>query len=498
MGSILSVPLNSYRRIAGRYVLAARLSGHTDAITCVSLSKDGSILASGGYDGIRLWDMKSYKEVSAPPQRMYNDAISAVAWMIPDDAYLTFCYASSLGMLVFCREGAGQHRRFEEVLARRLGSGTAITCVATGPSDRAAMRLATASRDGLVQAWVFTLPNRLENTFSLNFTNTIPIGLAFADNTRGDLLFFDLVAGRMHILNGRTGDVTSSKQLGGIIGHVAVNSRPAVMVIDSVSNGFALHEADTGKFLYNFPTPARARTLPRQVTFGEGGRVVVGGSDNGTVSIYDRRTASLLQTFKPTKGLVQTVHTHFAHETSTIIAASTALKSNNTIWVWTRRGGRAKKGNWRATIQKILKWAIQLLIMLAALGFMAQNTSSLNYVTTTADRMMENVRAWDYPSPPQTIANYAQAARYVIDDHIANFNIPPPKPFDANPAKPQAAKRPKDGKVTVVEGGKGARKANRNGKVKNGGGKGKSGSKGLAIWAADVEDAIGYEEDDPR
>lgn len=141
--------------------------------------------------------MKSYKEISAPPQRMYNDAISAVSWLIPSDAYLTFCYATSLGMLVFCRESAGQQRRFEEVLARRLGSGTAITCVATGTSDRAAMRLATASRDGLVQAWVFTLPNRLENTFSLNFTNTIPIGLAFAANPGGDILFFDLVAGRM-------------------------------------------------------------------------------------------------------------------------------------------------------------------------------------------------------------------------------------------------------------------------------------------------------------
>lgn len=89
---------------------------------------------------------------------------------------------------------------------------------------------------------------------------------------------------------------------------MAVSSRPALMVIDSVSNGFALHEVDTGTHIHNFPTPARARTLPRQVTFGEGGRVVVGGSDNGTVSIYDRRTASVLETFKLTKGLVQTVH----------------------------------------------------------------------------------------------------------------------------------------------------------------------------------------------
>ena len=80
------------------------------------------------------------------------------------------------------------------------------------------------------------------------------------------------------------------------------------MVIDSVSNGFALHEVNTGKYLYNFATPPRARTLPRQVTFGEEGKVVVGGSDNGSIAIYDRRTAAVLETFKPTKGLLQTVH----------------------------------------------------------------------------------------------------------------------------------------------------------------------------------------------
>ena len=143
--------------------------------------------------------MKLGREISAPPQRMYNDAISAIAWIIPDDAYLTLCYASSLGMLVFCREAAGQQQCFEEILAKRLGSGTAITCIATGASDRAATRLATASRDGLVQAWVFTLPNKLDNIFSLNFTNTIPIGLAFTGNAgeNQNILFFDLVNGNM-------------------------------------------------------------------------------------------------------------------------------------------------------------------------------------------------------------------------------------------------------------------------------------------------------------
>lgn len=86
---------------------------------------------------------------------------------------------------------------FEELLAKRLGSGVAITCLTCGASDRVSTRLATASRDGLVQSWVFTLSGRLENVFSCNFSGTIPIGLAFAENTACNVHFFDLVTGNM-------------------------------------------------------------------------------------------------------------------------------------------------------------------------------------------------------------------------------------------------------------------------------------------------------------
>lgn len=57
-----------------------------------------------GYDGLRLWDMSNRKEMAVPPQRMYNDAISVVAWVIPGDPCLTLCYGTSLEMLVFIRE----------------------------------------------------------------------------------------------------------------------------------------------------------------------------------------------------------------------------------------------------------------------------------------------------------------------------------------------------------------------------------------------------------
>jgi hypothetical protein len=49
-------------------------------------------------------------------------------------------------------------------------------------------------------------------------------------------------------------------------------------------------------------------SVPKQVVFGEEGKVVIGGSDNGLVYIFDRKTGQIIQTLRHTDvGLVQTI-----------------------------------------------------------------------------------------------------------------------------------------------------------------------------------------------
>lgn len=45
---MLNIPTTSFKRFTGRYVLEGKLRGHTDAINCLTLSKNGQVLASGG------------------------------------------------------------------------------------------------------------------------------------------------------------------------------------------------------------------------------------------------------------------------------------------------------------------------------------------------------------------------------------------------------------------------------------------------------------------
>ncbi|KAG2109490.1 hypothetical protein BD769DRAFT_1301006, partial [Suillus cothurnatus] len=57
-----------------------------------------------------------------------------------------------------------------------------------------------------------------------------------------------------------------------------------------------------------FVTAPPSISVPKQVAFGAKGRLVVGGSDNGLVYIFERKFGKLLETLHHSNaGLVQTI-----------------------------------------------------------------------------------------------------------------------------------------------------------------------------------------------
>ena len=82
------------------------------------------------------------------------------------------------------------------------------------------------------------------------------------------------------------------------------------MVIDNAQNGFTLYclegaaKGPIRTFLTNLPKI----WVPKQVAFGEECHIVVGGSDNGFVYIFEHKTGRLLETLQHAKSkLVQTI-----------------------------------------------------------------------------------------------------------------------------------------------------------------------------------------------
>jgi hypothetical protein len=80
------------------------------------------------------------------------------------------------------------------------------------------------------------------------------------------------------------------------------------IVIDNACNGFDAHQLENGTWKRTFPAGNPATKLPKQITYGEMGKVVVGGSDHGVVYVFDRATAATVQVLQHIdRCLVQTV-----------------------------------------------------------------------------------------------------------------------------------------------------------------------------------------------
>jgi hypothetical protein len=79
-------------------------------------------------------------------------------------------------------------------------------------------------------------------------------------------------------------------------GHAAVNQRRGVFVVDNATNGFTLYQLEGDEEpVQTFITPAPSVSVPKQVTFGAEGRLIIGGSDHGLAYVFERKSGKLLE-----------------------------------------------------------------------------------------------------------------------------------------------------------------------------------------------------------
>ncbi|KAF8579428.1 hypothetical protein K439DRAFT_1620548 [Ramaria rubella] len=252
-----------------RYKLIATLKGHQGAINSLALSMTGNVLASGG-DGVKLWDIQSKTQLTALKQNllargpMIQMNICAMAW-------LWVIWSSGLRILeimtygIYCSKG-----NFEEIMAKRLGMGCKLTCITHDPVCDVRPRIAIATHNSMVQVWKVNARGTLHSVFSVQLNGTVPRAVGFADAfnkdapnkefMNKDVLVFGLFKGNMHVLRGDDGKVMVTHELGSRIGSAAISNNRNQCIINNTTDGFDLYW---------------------QVTFGEDGKVIVGGSDHG-------------------------------------------------------------------------------------------------------------------------------------------------------------------------------------------------------------------------
>ena len=136
----------------------------------------------------------------------------------------TLCYGTGLGYVIFLRRSHVDVRaswspglvvepsanieqmHFQEICARRLGSGFEITCMAWDPtSSEANTRIAVGTRDKIVQVLTLNTNSQLQAVFSVRLDNTMPKSVAFGD--KECVYVFGLYDGNFIKLKGDDGAV---------------------------------------------------------------------------------------------------------------------------------------------------------------------------------------------------------------------------------------------------------------------------------------------------
>ncbi|KAI6132501.1 WD40-repeat-containing domain protein [Pisolithus croceorrhizus] len=274
-----------------KYTLDCRFSGHNDAILCLAVSDSGKTLASGGCDGLRLWDLEKKIELRRPSQtRNPQDPITCITWLTPKDDNKEFlCSGTGLGHLFLWKKCGYE---FEEILARRIGMGQEVMAISCNTSE-VGMRVYTATRDKRVQAWTLNSRYNLSSIFSVELPATVPRAVY---SHGADVIVFGMYNGEILWISSEFQTHSSRQRWHGSCnevyrkinvsispqpvsktswslsrGGVAVDPTHTFFVIDNAANGFSLHRMDDA------------------VVLAEEATMVVGGGEDGA-SVTDLAT----------------------------------------------------------------------------------------------------------------------------------------------------------------------------------------------------------------
>ncbi|KAJ7133861.1 WD40-repeat-containing domain protein [Mycena filopes] len=322
--------------MSSHYRRHGALPGHIGAVYSIVVTDDGRYLASGGYDGTRLWDLQTLSEIPRPAFAGARRSTTAITWTNRDDEPGEMLFYGTVAGFLICWRQANQG--FMEVYCRQLSQGAEITGI---DFDSQSNRLAVCNSKSVVQLYTLS-SNDLKKIFAVSVTNFVPRALRFGamrGNER-ELLAFGLHDGKIRSFT-TTSPIEEQVEfweIGGGIGDAVVDSRRGAICIDDLEFGAVLYRLDDHQRVKMFPIPTtRDDDLrPRQVRFLDESRTIAIGSDHGAVYVFDRRSGDVIDKLRlDGEDWAQTIATSDSHGIPTLFAASSGSDGgHNDIIIW--------------------------------------------------------------------------------------------------------------------------------------------------------------------
>ncbi|KAJ7776951.1 WD40-repeat-containing domain protein [Mycena maculata] len=347
------------------YVQHQGIARHPGSVLTLAVTENSTILASGGSQGTRLWNIADMSVIQRPSGASVRGATLVVIWARQADEAHDVLYAGTQNGYFFCwRQEDGV---FEETFVIQMPEPGEITAMAFDLTNN---RLCLCSRNDMVQSWAISkdpLTGKWTptNIFSRKFSRLAPQAITFAafDNSQDrDIIVLGFHNnGPIYTIRGKTGETASDWSVGAKIGDAAFHWKDGVFCLDDPTSGPAL---------FRLSDQIKSKTYE------------IGGTDHGCVYVFDTRSSEKLATLSVgSTEWVQVVATAEVEDISVIFAAQTrALDCSEEIFVWKRAQPVRKTG----TLWETLIWIAKALVVLGCVAFVYQNLEAKDFIIVQA------------------------------------------------------------------------------------------------------------------